>query len=170
VAEHPEGVTAAAETLTRYWRPHNVQDHVEYEAWFNRQPWRNSRFLCPYDLRRIPPDAAPRLLRALASQHTHVVLSRAADPAGWLLQLFAFGAPEGLPEEMRSILDWADESGWVRVDTRSGELGLTAAGRHMVLDWYRAPVVAARPSAPRRRRISERKHRTPSGVSSGRRR
>jgi hypothetical protein len=167
VAAHPEGVTAAGETLTRYWTPHNILDHLEYEAWFNRQPWRNSRFLCPYDLRRIPPDMAPRLLRALASHHSHVVLSRAADPAGWLLQLFAFGTPENLPDEVRSILDWAAESGWTRVHARSGEIGLTPAGRRMVLDWYRAAPALGRRASSRRRPTFDKAHRTRSVGSSG---
>ena len=135
VEAHPEGVTGGADTITQYWAPSNVTDHLEYEAWFQEQPRDASRFLCPYDLRRIPPDIAPETLRDLGEHHTHVALSRSREPAARLLQLFLFGSAEHVPSQLRESLAWARSSGLIEDDGSLEELRLTTAGMEIVREW-----------------------------------
>lgn len=143
IAAHPEGVTAAGETISLYWTPETVPGHMEYEAWFQAQPRGESRFLCPYDLRRVPPEMAADVMRDLGSHHSHVILSPSNDPAVRLLQLFIFRTASQLPSELRSTLAWAEESGLVVETGPERALQLTAAGdgtvrswsEHVVVDW-----------------------------------
>jgi hypothetical protein len=135
VTAHPDGVSAGAETITQYWAPQNVPDHLEYEAWFHEQPRDASRFLCPYDLRRIPPDLAPDALRDLGAHHTHAALSASKEPAARLLQLFIFGFVDAMPPQLRPSLKWALEVGLVEDRGRPAGLRLTAAGQETVRAW-----------------------------------
>jgi hypothetical protein len=133
--EHPEGVTAAGETLTEYWRPENVPDHLEYEAWFQQQPREGSRFLCPYDLRKIPPESAPSVIRELAAHHSHVLLSSSDEPAVRLLQLFIFASPDDLPTELMSTLRWAIGERLMEAPGLRQPMVLTEAGASVVRAW-----------------------------------
>jgi hypothetical protein len=135
IGQHPEGITAAGETLSRYWVPGNIPEHLEYEHWFDTQPREDSRFLCPYDLREIPPDMAPGVLRDLGSHHSHVVLSRSRDPAVRLLQLFVFGTVDQMPDDLRATLGWALSEGLVQLDDAGREMALTAEGETVVRRW-----------------------------------
>jgi len=135
VGAHPEGVTGGAETITRYWTPENVPDHLEYEAWFDAQARDASRFLCPYDLRRIPPEDASRTMRELGAHHSHVVLSLSEEPAVRLLQLFVFGTAETLPPELGDSFRWAMREGLVRVPGPGSEMTLTDAGVNVIRKW-----------------------------------
>lgn len=135
VGSHPEGVTGAADTIDRNWTPSSLEDHLEYEQWFQAQGREHSRFLCPYELRRIPPESAPKVLRELGEHHSHVVLSGASDPAVQLLELFIFGTPGALPESLRPTLAWAHEAGLLSTDTISGDFRLTLEGERTVRDW-----------------------------------
>jgi hypothetical protein len=141
VSEHPEGVTGAAETITHYWKPETVPDHLEYEAWFDRQPRAGSRFLCPYDLRQVPADDAPEVMRELGSHHSHVVVSGAQEPGARLLQLFVFATADEVPEPLKADLDRALREGWVEVDRASHELTLTRAGEQVVHDWSARAII-----------------------------
>ncbi len=133
--EHPEGVTAAGQTLSRYWSGETMPEHLEYEAWFQAQARDRSRFLCPYDLRRIPPRLAPGVLRELGSHHTHVVLSSSADPVAQLLQLFVFPSRGRMPEAMRGVYDQTLRAGWIFAIDSSGDFALTAKGHSLVQQW-----------------------------------
>lgn len=135
IGRHPEGVTAAGETITRYWKPQNVPDHMEYEAWFQSQPMEKSRFLCPYDLRAVPPDMAPMVLRELGSHHSHVVLSTSLEPGARLLQLFIFPTVEEIPEPIEGTLGWALKKDFVEIQRPVRELTLTPSGERVVNDW-----------------------------------
>lgn len=135
VQGHPDGVTAGGDTLSRYWSTQNVPAHLEYEGWFQRQPIDRSRFLCPYDLRRVPPDVLPGVLRGLGRVHTHVALSRSPEPSVRLLQLFAFPRTEAIPEVLDADLGWAVRRGLVRSAGPGVELELTAAGDSLVKEW-----------------------------------
>jgi MEDS: MEthanogen/methylotroph, DcmR Sensory domain len=135
VAAHPEGVTGAGETLSIYWLPDNVPDHLEYEAWFDGLPRDRSRFLCPYDLRRVPSEDAPGILRELGRHHSHVVLSPSHEPAVRLLQLFVFETPAEVPFELSATLEWAIDSGFVEEGPSAEELRLTRVGAEVVHDW-----------------------------------
>jgi hypothetical protein len=135
VGEHPDGVTAAADTISRYWGPSTMDAHLEYEAWFDRLPRENSRFLCPYDLRTVPAELAPEVMRELGSHHSHVVLSDADDPGARLLELFIFESAHELPDSLRPTLDWAVRSGLVVVTPGRGSLTLTPHGVGVVRDW-----------------------------------
>jgi hypothetical protein len=135
VEAHPEGVTAGGETLSHYWSPGDVPEHLEYEAWFDEQPRENSRFLCPYDLRRIPPHLAPTILRDLGSHHSHVALSRSAEPIEELLELFVFGLPSELPVRLLPTFEAAAAAGLVTAASPTAELRLTVAGEHRVQEW-----------------------------------
>jgi hypothetical protein len=44
VREHPDGVTAAADTISLFWDLESVPEHLEYEEWFQEQPRDRSRF------------------------------------------------------------------------------------------------------------------------------
>jgi hypothetical protein len=132
---HPEGVTAGGETITRYWKPENIPDHLEYEAWFQEQPLGRSRFLCPYDLRAVPSDLAPQVLRGLGAHHSHVVLSTSREPGARLLQLFLFPTIEEIPESVEGTLGWALKKDLVEIQRPIRELSITASGERVVRDW-----------------------------------
>jgi hypothetical protein len=138
IQAHPEGVTASGETISRYWAPHNVPDHLEYEAWFEEQPRDLSRFLCPYDLRSVPAEDAPRVMRELGAHHTHVVFSESGEPGVKLLQLFVFPDRSSVPEVLRSTLGWADGEGLL---APTEDLRLTPRGQRVVQDWGRNTVL-----------------------------
>jgi hypothetical protein len=135
IAGHPNGVTASGETITRYWNRANVPDHLEYEAWFQEQPMGTSRFLCPYDLRAVPPELAPQVLRELGSLHSHVVLSNSREPGARLLQLFVFPTIEEIPEPVEGTLGWALKKDLVEILRPVRELALTSSGETVVRDW-----------------------------------
>jgi hypothetical protein len=135
VAGHPGGVTGGADTLSFYWSPETIPDHLEYEQWFEDQPREGSRFLCPYDLRRIPPESAPEVLRELGKHHSHAALSASDEPAVRLLQLFIFGGARDLPPQLLETLRWARDS---RLIERGDDLVLTESGEAVVRDWSRA--------------------------------
>jgi hypothetical protein len=141
LARHPEGVTAAGDTLSRYWGPTNVPDHLEYERWFDDQPRETSRFLCPYDLRTVPPEMAPAVLGELGRHHSHVVLSSSPAAAVRLLQLFVFETPGQLPPALSDDLRWAFGEGLVAPSAADEPLRLTPAGSAAVQEWAgRTPV------------------------------
>jgi hypothetical protein len=135
VGAHPEGVTAAGETLSRYWTPATVPEHLEYEAWFEEQPRGRSRFLCPYDLRRVPPEHAPETLRDLGAHHSHVVLSSSSAPAVRLLQLFVFGTPAALPPGLTDTYRWAVGEQLVEAGSPFEEMTIANAGTELVRAW-----------------------------------
>jgi hypothetical protein len=141
LAEHPDGVTAGGDTMSLYWDSDSMPEHLEYEAWFDEQPRSNSRFLCPYDLRTVPPDEATDVLRDLGDHHSHVVLSSSTEPAVRLLQLFIFGTSAELPERLRGDLRWANEHGYVERSVDSDPLELTPTGRQVVREWGERTVV-----------------------------
>jgi hypothetical protein len=150
IESHPEGVTAAGETITRYWTSGTIPEHLEYESWFDQQPRDRSRFLCPYDLRMIPPHLAPAVLRDLGSHHTHVALSAATDPTAQLLQLFVFSTTHDLPAAMLATFEEALEAGLLAVNGPAGEFDLTPKGGAWVQRWSDrivARVGARRPAA-----------------------
>jgi hypothetical protein len=133
--DHPEGVTAGGDTLSLYWTDRTIPAHLEYEAWISGQPMERSRLICPYDLRRVPPDQAPHVLRELGEHHSHVVLSGSGQPAVRLLQLFVFPDASRLHESLHDTLDWALKAGLVRLDAAGRELSLTDAGEELVAEW-----------------------------------
>jgi hypothetical protein len=135
LAGHPEGVTAGGDTISSHWTAPTVEAHLEYENWFEEQPRENSRFLCPYDLRRVPRENAPDVLHELGRHHSHVVLSSSSEPAVRLLQLFIFGTPDKLPDQLEDELRWAVESGFVRATEPNAALWLTDSGRRVVREW-----------------------------------
>ena|SRR5580700_3299177 len=135
IGQHPEGVTAAGETLSQYWAPENMPEHLEYESWFDDQPREDSRFLCPYNLREVPPEMASNVLRELGSHHSHVMLSQCDEPAARLLQLFIFAVPRDLPTSLQATLGWAVAEGLVRVEDAGQEMALTKAGEALVRRW-----------------------------------
>ncbi len=135
VGRHPEGVTACGETISHYWKPQNIPEHMEYEAWFDRLPRDASRFLCPYDLRTVPPDQAPLVMRELTAHHSHVVLSSSSEPGARLLQLFIFPTVEEIPEPVEGTLGWALKRDLVEILRPVRELSLTTGGERVVADW-----------------------------------
>jgi hypothetical protein len=135
VQGNPEGVTGGADTISRYWTPENVPDHLEYEAWFESQPRQGSRFLCPYDLRAVPPDVAPQVLRELGSHHSHVALSNSPEPGVRLLQLFVFPNLDEMPGAMDANLGWAVRMNLVDIHGPLRELFLTTSGEQVIKDW-----------------------------------
>ncbi len=135
VAGHPEGVTAGADTIDRHWTAATIPDYLEYEEWFESQRGDRSRFLCPYDLRRIPPEAAPELLRGLGSHHSHVVLSENPEPAVRLLELFIFGRPDALPPALEPTLAWARARGYLGAGRAEEEFSLTPEGERLIRAW-----------------------------------
>jgi hypothetical protein len=151
VSAHPEGVSAGADTISTYWRPDNIPDHLEYEAWFQGQAEPQSRYICPYDLASVPPEVAPSVLRELGSHHTHVILSGSDEPGVRLLQLFVFRLAKDLPERLEPTLGWAVRNGYVTVDSHSSELSLTPLGDRLVRSWGdRSPARRAPPSPPQK--------------------
>ncbi|HYK92902.1 MAG TPA: hypothetical protein VEY07_02535 [Thermoplasmata archaeon] len=141
VETHPAGVSAGADTLSRYWSEANVPAHLEYESWFDRQPRAASRFLCPYDLRRVPLDEAATILGQLAQVHSHVVLSRSREPGARLLQLFVYGTREALPERLDPEVGWALRKDLARFVDPGGALELTSTGDRVVQDWSARAII-----------------------------
>jgi hypothetical protein len=135
VLEHPDGVTGAGETLTWYWTPEEVPAYLEYEQWFHEQARGASRFLCPYNLRDVPPEDAPAILRALGARHSHVILSSSLGTTARVLQLFVFPTARDLPGTLRADLDWAVGEGFVTVAADTMEMALTPAGEELLVDW-----------------------------------
>ncbi len=133
--EHPNGVTAAGETLSQYLDRKNLDQHLEYERWFQDQPRDRSRFLCPYDLRRLPPERAPHALRELGEHHTHVAISRDPHPVVQMLQLFLFRRAKELPPALVPTFADAVRRNAIRVDPGTGEFSLTPAGEAAVQSW-----------------------------------
>lgn len=141
VGAHPEGVTAAGETLSLYWTRETIPEHLEYEQWFDALPRDDSRFLCPYDLRRVPPEMAPMVLRDLGAHHSHAVLSSSLEPAVRLLQLFVFATPAEVPDALKDTHRWALEHGLISSSAPEEEMSLTEAGTQIVHEWSRGTVV-----------------------------
>jgi hypothetical protein len=141
VGSHPEGVTGGADTITQYWGPGNVSEHLEYEAWFEAQPRTGSRFLCPYDIRRVPPERAEQILRELGQHHSHAVLSRSHAPAVRLLQLFLFGLHESIPPGLVEAAAWAEREDLITVEEPSGEIRMTPKGEGVVSEWMGQPLL-----------------------------
>jgi hypothetical protein len=141
LASHPEGVTGGGDTITQYWAPSNIPDHLEYEAWFDAQPRGPSRFLCPYDLRRVPAKEAPRVLRELGRRHSHAVLSRSNEPAVRLLQLFVFGSTESVPPRLAGNASWAQTEALIELDGSTNEIRLTSKGEGVVEAWMSRPLL-----------------------------
>jgi hypothetical protein len=135
VNAHPEGVTSAGETLTRYWTPETVPEHLEYEAWLGQQPRSKSRFLCPYDMRRVPAEQAPEILRTLGTHHSHALLSESTEPAVRLLQLFVFATAPDVPGALEPTLGWAVRNRLLEFQGAHYELGLAPKGEKIVQDW-----------------------------------
>ncbi|HTW56257.1 MAG TPA: hypothetical protein VMG36_07470 [Thermoplasmata archaeon] len=138
---HPEGISAGGDTLSLYWTDRTIPAHLEYEAWLSGQPYDRSRLLCPYDLRRVPPSEAPRVLRELGAHHSHVVLSGSGQPAVRLLQLFVFPDAARMPSALRETLDWGLKTGLVRLDATGRDLSLTTAGEEIVAEWSQQTTV-----------------------------
>lgn len=141
LSQHPDGVTAGGDTLSLYWDSASMSEHLEYEAWFDQQPRMHSRFLCPYDLRSVPPEDAPDVLRDLGRHHSHVVLSSSSEPAVRLLQLFIFGSSAELPDRLHGDHRWALEHGYVEETKAPTALELTPVGRELVREWGDRTVV-----------------------------
>jgi len=133
--EHAGPMTAAGETLSQYWSTDSIPQHLEYESWFQEQPRDGSRFVCPYDLRRIPAGLAPAVMKELGQHHTHVKLSSSPEPAVRLLQLFIFGSEADVPLRLQDDLESARDQGWVAHSQPRSPLELTAAGREIVREW-----------------------------------
>jgi hypothetical protein len=138
IEAHPEGVTAAGETITHYWTSDEVPSYMEYESWFEEQRRDWSRFLCPYDLRRVPVEKAPGVLRELGAHHTHIVLSKSADPAVRLIQLFVFPNKRSIPGQLQGALRWAMSEELLQP---SDELALSPAGESIFRDWSQSASV-----------------------------
>jgi hypothetical protein len=141
LAAHPDGVSAAGETLTRYWNTATIPDHLEYEAWFQGQERGPSRFLCPYNVREIPPDFAAAILRELGARHSHIVLSASPEPGVRLLELFVFGTVGEVPEILEPTLGWAVKRGLVWIDDATRTLVLSPDGDEIVREWASRTVV-----------------------------
>lgn len=137
IRSHPGGVSGGADTIGLYWTRETVPEHLEYEAWFQSQPRDGSRFICPYDLRRIPVREAPQILRELGAQHTHVALSASTEPAVRLLQLFLFDRRSELPEALAPVLAWGQLNHLVDLVGEEESLHLTSAGERVVEEWSR---------------------------------
>jgi hypothetical protein len=143
VEAHGEGVTAAGDTVSRHLTSSNARLFMEYEHWFDRQPRTRSRFLCPYDLRLLPTDQAPSILRSLAQHHSYVVLSGCRDPDIQLLQLFLFERQVPPPAPLASSLSWALAEKLVVRYPLTDRLGLTPDGQRIVRAGSRAQRGAA---------------------------
>ncbi|HXW67353.1 MAG TPA: hypothetical protein VEL82_05715 [Thermoplasmata archaeon] len=135
ISHHPQGMTAGGDTLSMYLAPDTADAHLEYESWFDDQPRDASRFICPYDIRSIPIDAAPEILSDLGRHHSHVVLSSSPEPAVRLLQLFIFGTRADVPDRLGADLRWAQEKEYLRPAGARDSLELTDAGREIVREW-----------------------------------
>jgi len=151
VEAHPEGVTAGAGTISLYWTPEALPDYLEYEAWFDAQERSRSRFLCPYDLRRIPPERAPLAMRALARHHSHLALSQSPELAPQLLQVFLFEDLRALPPTPKETFDWALSRGFVEMPPGAAEPRLTWAGIEFIRSWEESAEGRDPPPGKRRR-------------------
>jgi hypothetical protein len=135
LSEHGDGVSAGAETISRYWSLETVPEHLEYEAWFQEQPRDGSRFICPYDLRRVPPQVAPQVMRELGAHHSHVVLSGSEEPGARLLQLFLFDTVSDVPDSMDPTLGWAVKKGLLEWSDPDEAPYLSVVGEQVVREW-----------------------------------
>lgn len=129
VGSHPKGVSVAAESTSRALNFESLPKFEEYERWLGRQPNRVSRYLCPYDLRRVPLDHAPSLMRALGEAHTHLLLSWTEDLVLRLLEVFLFATPNGVPEGLQGTLEQARDAGWLGYEAGRG-FSWTVRGEH----------------------------------------
>jgi hypothetical protein len=139
---HPEGVSAGADTLSRGLTAGTTPDYLEYEAWFDVQPRDSCRFLCPYDLRMIPPQLAPAVLRDLGAHHSHVALSASESPAVRLLQLFVFARYQDLPAPLLADAEEATAAGLLTVDPATGTFELSERGVFLIEGWSHAVATA----------------------------
>jgi hypothetical protein len=137
ITAHPEGVTAAAGTISQHWRPENVPPHLEYERWFEAQGRKGSRFLCPYDLRTVPPEMAVEVMRALGAYHSHLVLSATEDREARLLELFLFESIERMPQGLEETLEWSLEQKLIEWQPSTKTLALTPRGEDVIREWAR---------------------------------
>jgi hypothetical protein len=128
IRSHPEGVTAGAATITEYWTREEIPSYLEYERWFHEQERASSRFLCPYDLRKVPVDAASAVLPVLAQQHSHVMLSSTPDPSALLLQLLLFPPAAPVPKDFEPLRRWGMEQRLLRPEDNARAFGLTPQG------------------------------------------
>ena len=112
-----------------------MPDYLEHERWFPEQARGASRFLCPYNLRDIPAEDAPEILRALGARHSHVVLSSSSATTARVLQRFVFATARAIPATLRPELDWALGEGYVTVDGGTDRLSRTPKGAERVVDW-----------------------------------
>ncbi len=134
VRDHPEGVTGgAASAITGYWTREEIPAYLEYEEWFHRQARGRSRFLCPYDLRKVPVDLAAEVLPQLARHHSHLVLSSVRHPTTLLVQLLVFPRADSVPKELRKVLDWALREGLVGLEGREKRPVLARKGEDLAL-------------------------------------
>jgi hypothetical protein len=148
-AAHPAGISAGGNTLSLYWNAENLPQHLEYERWVNEQPREASRLLCPYDLRRVPPERASEAMRALGASHSHVVLSDTDDREAQVLQLFLFESIEHLPRSLEEGYRAAVREGLVGIEPLRRSLDLTPEGVRAVREWSRRAGMPVRSGAPR---------------------
>jgi hypothetical protein len=135
IEQHPDGATAAGETISSHWNASNVDAHLEYEAWFDAQPRDDFRYLCPYDLRQIPSTHPEQVMRELGRVHPQVVFSPSPEPAVRLLQLFVFEKIRELPPVQELNLGWALRTELVQSIRSPAELELTHRGDDVVAEW-----------------------------------
>lgn len=135
LAAHPEGVSAGADTFSSHWGPESVEAHLEYEQWFDGQARERSRFLCAYDLARIPAASLAETLDSLGRHHSHVVLSGSSEPAVRFAQLLAFGTPARVPVRLRENLLWAIEERYLRTLGPHDPLVVAVRGRDCFSEW-----------------------------------
>ena len=133
VRNHPEGVTGGAAAITGYWTREEIPAYLEYEEWFHRQARGRSRFLCPYDLRKVPVDLAAEVLPELARHHSHLVVSTVRHPTTLLVQLLVFPSAESVPEKLRKVLDWALRGGLLGLEGREKRPVLARKGENLAL-------------------------------------
>ncbi|MDE1820185.1 MAG: hypothetical protein KGJ23_07420 [Euryarchaeota archaeon] len=129
--EHPQGLSAGANTLSHFWSPTDMPAFLEYENWIQQLPHAEARLLCPYDLRRIPVASAPTVVSTLARRHDHLVLSRTQDPLLTMLELFLFRKEAEVPPSLRPALERGLEDRWVQ-SAPEGGFEWTARGEHFV--------------------------------------
>ncbi len=135
VRGHPEGVTGGAAAITGYWTREEIPAYLEYEEWFHRQARERSRFLCPYDLRKVPADLAAGVLPELARHHSHLVVSSVRQPASLLVQLLVFPSAGSVPKELRKVLNWAVREGLLGLEGHEKRPVLARKGVDLALAW-----------------------------------
>jgi hypothetical protein len=133
VEAHPEGVTAGGGTITHYWSREQIPAYLEYEAWFHQQARERSRFLCPYDLRKMPADLAPTVLPNLASHHSHLIASKERHPMALLVQFLVFPSADQVPERLRTALTWCVDEGLIELRGPERQPVLVAKGEEFAL-------------------------------------